>query len=269
MTSIKSITKHLTRKLIGGTRPNCETNYGLFSRLPFTVPTKVWKKIWASLGTPLSDATEERIWRKNLHRALDVRNRHPEAETHKCRNLRCQEVESQLHLVRCAYYLPFWKEILEISFYVLHVDLRGDWANGNGQVNLERAVLFGLKNSKDLTDVRARALLRHAWQHLYRHVTQVETNGTPFNVDVAILHTVKAFRDAALRAGMTIRHTQTRVRFGRRPVNPPEPRVLKDILVTHTDDAGRITLDPSLQLAPTFAAALASYEAAAYPPRTG
>ena len=123
----------------------------------------------------------------------------------------------------------------------------------------ERAVLFGLKDYQNIADPRARALLRHAWQHLYRHFTRVETDAIPFNVDVAILHTVKAFRDAALRVAMTIRHTNTRVQYGRRPVRPPDAGILKNILVTHTDDEGRVTLDPSLALAPTFAQAIAEY----------
>ena len=261
--SIKSVTKHLTKKLVGSTRPNCEKNYGLFGRLPFTVPPSVWRRIWRSLGTPLSNATEERIWRKNLHRALDVRNRHKEADTHECRNPLCTMTESQLHLVRCSYYLPFWKEILDIAFFVLGVDLRG---NPQGsrldiQITQERVIIFGLHSHKKLADTRARALIRHAWQHLYRHFTRVETDAIPFNMDVVVLHTIKAFRDAALRVAMTIRHTNTRVRHGRRPVRPPEASVLKGILVTHTDGDGRITLDPSHALTPTFAQAIANYQA--------
>ena len=37
--------------------------------MPYAIP---WKRIWASQGTPLSDATEEKQWRKLLHRALNT-----------------------------------------------------------------------------------------------------------------------------------------------------------------------------------------------------
>ena len=39
------------------------------------VPHPVWKTVWSSLGTPLSDPTEEKQWRKLLQRALNTRNR--------------------------------------------------------------------------------------------------------------------------------------------------------------------------------------------------
>ena len=56
-------------------RPNCEANWQSRIRGP-PIP---WEKIWPTLGTPLSDATEERNWRKLLHRAIFVRNRDPKA----------------------------------------------------------------------------------------------------------------------------------------------------------------------------------------------
>ena len=50
-------------------------------QLPFDI-------IWPTLGTPLSDATEEKEWRKMLQRAFFVRNRDTErikAGTTQCR----------------------------------------------------------------------------------------------------------------------------------------------------------------------------------------
>ena len=55
--------------------PNCEANW----QKRINGPPIPWDKIWPTLGTPLSDATEERNWRKMLHRALFVRNRDPKA----------------------------------------------------------------------------------------------------------------------------------------------------------------------------------------------
>ena len=61
--------------------------------------------IWPTLGTPLSDATEEKNWRKMLHRGIFTRNRDPanvEAGEHWCRmELKCEE--SMLHLVESRF----------------------------------------------------------------------------------------------------------------------------------------------------------------------
>ena len=60
---------------------------------------------------PLSDATEERNWRKLLHRALFVRNRDPKAPSHACR-LRCGDPEeSMLHLITCMHTRTYWNAV--------------------------------------------------------------------------------------------------------------------------------------------------------------
>eukprot|EP00966_Prymnesium_polylepis_P303909 7020967-Prymnesium_polylepis.1 len=61
----------LPRILIIGVKvPNCVKNWerDVGQNIPFD-------KVFASMGTPLSDATEERQWRKLIHRATFVRNR--------------------------------------------------------------------------------------------------------------------------------------------------------------------------------------------------
>ena len=72
--TIKRMTKLFTLDITEDKRPTCETKWPkkIGSAIPFDI-------IWPSLGTPLSDATEEKQWRKMLHRAINVRNRHPEA----------------------------------------------------------------------------------------------------------------------------------------------------------------------------------------------
>ena len=92
--SIKRLTKLFTHHAIETKRPNCEANWQKRIRGP-PIP---WDLIWPSLGTPLSDATEERNWRKLLHRAIFVRNRDPKV-SHDCR-LKCGcKDESMLHLI--------------------------------------------------------------------------------------------------------------------------------------------------------------------------
>ena len=73
--TIKRLTKHYTHHAVAMKRPNCEANWQSRIRGP-PIP---WEKIWPTLGTPLSDATEERNWRTLLHRAIFVRNRDPKA----------------------------------------------------------------------------------------------------------------------------------------------------------------------------------------------
>ena len=70
MLTIKRITHYFTYPHTERARPNCEANW----QAKFSVPIP-WKKIWPSLGTKISDATEERVWRIQLHRGTRVRNR--------------------------------------------------------------------------------------------------------------------------------------------------------------------------------------------------
>ena len=77
--------------------------------------------IWPTLGTPLSDATEEKEWRKMLQRAIYVRNRDTErikAKTTKCR-LGCGCEESMWHLVKCEQTMGFCKLVMNFLVTVL------------------------------------------------------------------------------------------------------------------------------------------------------
>ena len=57
--TIHNITTHLTYFNVSkDTRPNCETNWT--KRLNINISVSEWTKVWASLGTPLSDPTEEK-----------------------------------------------------------------------------------------------------------------------------------------------------------------------------------------------------------------
>ena len=71
-------------------------------------------KVWKSIGTPLSDATEEKQWRKLLRRAIFVRNKDASAPTCACR-LGCPDTESMLHLFNCRarHTKPLWTACLK------------------------------------------------------------------------------------------------------------------------------------------------------------
>eukprot|EP00966_Prymnesium_polylepis_P190870 4423478-Prymnesium_polylepis.1 len=74
------------------------------------------------MGTPLSDATEERQWRKLVHRATFVRNRkHKQAPQNQCR-LCGREEETIMHLFRCEKTKPLWKECISFCTDTLDAD---------------------------------------------------------------------------------------------------------------------------------------------------
>ena len=54
------ITIALTKRITNGVRPNCEANWAAKWPRPLAFD---WNTVWKSLGTPLSDPTEERAWR--------------------------------------------------------------------------------------------------------------------------------------------------------------------------------------------------------------
>ena len=68
-------------------------------------------QIWRRLGTPLSDPTEEKNWRRLLHRAIDAKNtcRHSDLPDHNCRLLCGEPNESMLHMLRCTHVRPYWR----------------------------------------------------------------------------------------------------------------------------------------------------------------
>ena len=104
--TISSITKHLTQRLVEGVRPNCEDAWR--RRIQGSIS---WNDIWKSIGTELYDATEERQWRKLLHRAIFVRSKDSSAPTCACR-LGCPDTESMLHLFECIHTRPLWTACL-------------------------------------------------------------------------------------------------------------------------------------------------------------
>ena len=64
--TIHEITVHLTKRYVGNDRPSCETNWLTTRHKLPPQPQIPWKQVWASVGTDLSDPTEEADWRKLL-----------------------------------------------------------------------------------------------------------------------------------------------------------------------------------------------------------
>ena len=72
------------------------------------------------MGTPYSDATEEKEWRKLLHRATFVRKRDPKLPDRSCRHRCGEQLEGMLHHIQCPAARPFWGEIRRITRDLLH-----------------------------------------------------------------------------------------------------------------------------------------------------
>ena len=117
--TIHEITAHLTELKVGDARPSCETNWFISKHSLPPQPTVPWPQVWASVGTDLSDPTEEADWRKLLHRAWSARNRFPKEPNHTCR-LGCGErSESMLHMVKCQHAIPLWRAAINFCENVL------------------------------------------------------------------------------------------------------------------------------------------------------
>ena len=140
------MTQYLMKRHIGTARPNCEKAWS--DRVAYQIP---WKKIWRSLGTPLSDASEEKQWRKLLHRALFTRNRDSRAPSKRCR-LNCNCDESMLHLAQCAHTTQLWPILLSALQAI--DDTIPVWRDLQPP---ERAIIFGVQDNRGLLPQLVRA----------------------------------------------------------------------------------------------------------------
>lgn len=168
-------------------------------RLPFRVD---FDQIFASFGTPLSDATEERQWRKLIHRATFVRGRDNRLTEQEQRCRMCNATkESMLHIIECRHAKPLWRTCLHFCHTVLGADKH---------TYITAAVIFGLWQPNVLGSTAARAFLRHAFGHFYRHLNYVDFNQQRFVWQRVYRDTLISFRAAALRYAGKLRLLHTR-----------------------------------------------------------
>ncbi|EOD23425.1 hypothetical protein EMIHUDRAFT_239702 [Emiliania huxleyi CCMP1516] len=151
--------------------------------------------VFGSFGTELSDATEERQWRKYVHRALNVRNRNPaHLEDKKCRLCGVAE-ESMLHLVECMHCKPLWKKCLTFCRDVLEGPVRPQ---------THRAIIFNQENYDTLLPEAACAFIRHAFNIFYHDFANVD-KGFMFIWQRVYYRALTSFRSAVRRYGGKIR----------------------------------------------------------------
>ena len=107
------MTRYFTIPLIDfeGGHSNCKKAWEDAKHLGIRLPDGLWDKAWNSLGTPISDSTEEKHRRKHLHQGINVRNRHIGLADQSCR-LNCGHAdESMMHLNACPRAMPFWDKL--------------------------------------------------------------------------------------------------------------------------------------------------------------
>ena len=120
------------------------------------------------MGTPLSDATEERQWRKLVHRATFVRNRkHKQAPQNQCR-LCGRAEETIMHLFRCEKTKPLWKACVRFCVDTLGADTPN---------KLTDAIIFNMASPEKLLPEACCAFLRHAYNQFYHDFSNVDLHG--------------------------------------------------------------------------------------------
>ena len=145
------MTQYLTTRAVGAARPNAEDAW--LKRVNYQIP---WSRVWKSFGTPLSDASEEKQWRKLMHRAIFTRNRDPDAQDKNCR-LGCGCGESMLHLAQCPYTSALWTRLLTVL-----ASITDKIPIAREIKPLERGTLFGVQDN-------TLRLLPPLYLYLHRH----------------------------------------------------------------------------------------------------
>ena len=193
--TIHDITDHLTSKITKNVQPNCIENWKTTTHgIKFDVNFDL---VFGSFGTELSDATEERQWRKYIHRALNVRNRNPHLEDKKCRLCGVAE-ESMLHLVECMHCKPLWKKCLAFCRNTLDAP----------NTDLYRGIIFNQENYDTMLPEAACAFIRHAFNIFYHDFANVE-KGFMFIWQRVYYRALTSFRSAVRRYSGKIRLQHT------------------------------------------------------------
>ena len=170
--TIHEMCTHLTERLFGDERPNCETNWQL--RWPRQFLFK-WSDVWRSIGTPISDPTEENAWRRLLHRNIASKNRFPNEPDPSCRHKCGCQIERMTHTLNCMYIQPLWNACMEFCERALGNPRFGQM----GETHVLEAVIFNVHDSK-LVNETTRAFLRHAVGQWYADITKTALEGATF-----------------------------------------------------------------------------------------
>jgi hypothetical protein len=191
-------------------------------------------KVFASMGTPLSDPTEEKQWRKLVHRATNVRNRHPNKPDHRC-HLCLNHEESMFNLFQCVSTAPLWKACMHFCYTALSAPRTPDIA---------KAIILGLWKDDELGPEDARAFLRHAYGVFYDEFSVTDINSTPFVWQKVFRDALLSFRDAAFRRAQTIRRQFIHRVYSTLPEQVPEEELTRysDVIGISPDGTASLAL---------------------------
>ena len=247
--TIHEMTVIFTDRITKDVRPNCEHNWQFnkqgVQRLP---PFKFkWSTIWGSLGTPLSDPTEEKSWRRLLHRAIDAKNRHPGNPDKACRLMCGCNNESMLHMVQCRYSRPFWLACTDFCKNVLGE--KGDMCD------ITMVVIFNVDIRHKLLSQNTRAFLRHAVRWWYASLTAVKEQKKIFIWQACFHTTVTKFREAVIRTCIGIRKHYNHRRYTSLTGVVPEEERKRYAAVAKININGTYAITPALETAISRAAA--------------
>ena len=235
--TIKLLTKIFTSEFMQRGFPNCAKAWRAHFPRGAIMSFKI---IFKSFGTKLSDATEERQWRKFVHRATNVRNRNPKLPDHSCRLCR-RTVESMLHLLECQLGRPFWRACLRFITTILKCPMPRD---------LKLAIAFGQwkppSDPDPLGPEEARAFLRHAFNHFYHDFANVDLKSSAFTWQSTYLATLHSFREAARRRGQSFKILFASRLHTALPNTPPQEELhaFPTVLTCHV--GGTFLINPAI-----------------------
>ena len=197
-----------------------------------------WDEIWKSLGTKLSDATEECAWRKLLHRGTFVRNRDRTATDQTCR-LKCGQVESMYHLVKCRYANTYWDRVFQFIKKVIG-DPDPDFR--------DRAIILNMWTRTEMGSEAACAFIRHAYGCYYRDIALVDTLDKPFVPVLTFNRAVTNFANAVRRYGQNIKRFHARRKYTKKQSELPREAIEKfNTLLTIRPSDYNFDLTPQLK----------------------
>ena len=128
-----------------------------------------------SIGTPISDPTEENAWHRLLHRNIASKNRFPKEPDPSCRHKCGCQIERMTHTLNCMHVQPLWNACMELCERALGNPRFGRM----GETHVLEAVIFNVHDSK-LVNETTRAFLRHAVGQWYADITKTALEGAIF-----------------------------------------------------------------------------------------
>ena len=232
--TVHNVTNFLTHKLLKSKFPNCVKAWR--EHVPHIMR---FSTIFKSFGTDLSDATEEKQWRKLVHRALNVKNRHPGTD-HTCRMCK-NDIESMLHIVTCRKIRAFWKACIQFTTSIL---------GAPPPHSMFHAIIFGQWRRSDdpepLGPEHARAFLRHAFGVFFHDFCNITHKKIRLKWESTYLRAVLSFKNAVLRRGQSFAVLYANRCYTTLPAEIPEEERKKYSRIITIEKGGNYRLTPLL-----------------------